>query len=393
MIGKRLLMRLRRFFEMKKIRILQTPVRFYPYVGGVEYVVYYLSRELVKLGYKVKVICANEPKSSLKDVKGIKVKRLNYVFKIANTNITFNLPYRLLKEDYDIIHTHMPTPWSSDMSIFISRLKNKKTIITIHNDIDKHGFLPKLLSDIYLNTFFKILLNLVDKIIIVNPEWERTFVNTGNILKKYKNKITVIPNGIDLELFNSNGKKKFEDILLFVSILDKHHKFKGFDYLLDSLKIVVKKYSKIKLLVIGEGELKNYYSKKASYMDLEGNVIFLGQKNQDEVAKYCNKASIFILPSIDIEGFGIVLLEAMACKIPVIATDIVGVVSEVIQNNCGIIVKPRDSQALAEAIIRLLKNPKLAKKMGENGRILVEEKYGWEKIAKKVEKIYEEVIK
>jgi glycosyltransferase involved in cell wall biosynthesis len=145
--------------------------------------------------------------------------------------------------------------------------------------------------------------------------------------------------------------------------------------------------------VIGKGELKNYYSKKASYMDLGGNVIFLGQKNQDEVAKYCNKASIFILPSIDIEGFGIVLLEAMACKIPVIATDIVGVASEVIQNNCGIIVKPRDSQALAGAIIRLLKNPKLAKKMGENGRILVEEKYGWEKIAKKVEKIYGEIIK
>lgn len=378
---------------MKGLRIIQTPARFYPSVGGVEYAVYYLSRELVKLGYKVKLICANEPKSSLKDIEGIQIERLNYMGKITNTNITLNLPYRLLKEDYNIIHTHMPTPWSSDISIFISKLKNKKTIITIHNDMDKHGFLPKLLSDIYLNTFFKISLYLVDKIIIVNPEWEKTFVNTGNILKRYKNKITVIPNGIDLELFNSNGNKKLEDILLFVSILDKHHKFKGFDYLLDALKIVVKKYPKIKLLVIGEGELKNYYSKKASYMDLGGNVIFLGQKNQDEVAKYCNKASIFILPSIDIEGFGIVLLEAMACKIPVIATDIVGVAREVRQNNCGIIVKPKDSQALAEAIIKLLKNPKLAKKMGENGRILVEEKYGWEKIAKKVEKIYEKVIK
>lgn len=265
---------------MKGLKILQTPVRFYPFIGGVEYAVYYLSCELVKLGYKVKLICANEPKSSLKDIKGIKVERLNYIGKITNTNITLNLPYRLLKEDYDIIHTHMPTPWSSDISVFISKLKNKKTIITIHNDIDKHGFLPKLLSDIYLNTFFKILLYLVDKMIIVNPEWEKTFVNTGNILKRYKNKITVIPNGIDLELFNSNGNKKLEDILLFVSILDKHHKFKGFDYLLDALKIVVKKYSKIKLLVIGEGELKNYYSKKASYMDLGEMLFFLAKKTK-----------------------------------------------------------------------------------------------------------------
>jgi glycosyltransferase involved in cell wall biosynthesis len=378
---------------MKGLKIIQTPARFYPSVGGVEYAVYYLSRELVKLGYKVKLICANEPKSNLNDIEGIKVERLNYIGKITNTNITLNLPYKLLKEDYDIVHTHMPTPWSSDISIFISKLKKKKTIITIHNDIDKHDFLPKLLSDIYLNTFFRILLFLVDKIIIVNPEWEKTFVNTGNILKRYKNKISTITNGIDFELFKSNGNKKLKNTLLFVSILDKYHEYKGFDYLLDSLKIIIKTHPKIELLVIGEGELKNYYSKKAREMDLVKNVIFLGQKNQDEVAKYCNKASILILPSIDIEGFGIVLLEAMACKIPVIATDIVGVAREVKQNNCGIIVKPKDSQALAEAIIKLLKNPKLAKKMGENGRILVEEKWGWEKIAKKVEKIYGEAIK
>lgn len=63
-----------------------------------------------------------------------------------------------------------------------------------------------------------------------------------------------------------------------------------------------------------------------------------------------------------------------------------------IQNNCGIIVKPRDSQALVEVIIRLLKNPKLAKKMGENGRKLVESKYSWESISKQSDNIYQGVI-
>lgn len=111
---------------MKSLKILQTPARFYPSIGGVEYAVYYLSRELIKLGYKVKIICANEPKSNLKNIEGIQIERLNYIGKITNTNITFNLPYRLLKEDYDIMHTHMPTPWTSDISIFISKLKRKK---------------------------------------------------------------------------------------------------------------------------------------------------------------------------------------------------------------------------------------------------------------------------
>jgi len=121
------------------------------------------------------------------------------------------------------------------------------------------------------------------------------------------------------------------------------------------------------------------------------NFILHGKKTGKGLINFYKNADIFILTS-DIEAMPLVLLEAMACKIPVIATDIVGVASEVIQNNCGIIVKPRDSQALVEAIIRLLKNPKLAKKMGENGRKLVESKYSWESISKQIDNIYQGVI-
>lgn len=144
--------------------------------------------------------------------------------------------------------------------------------------MDKHGFFPKLLSDIYLNTLFKIILCLVDKIIIVNPEWEKKFLNTKNLLKGYKNKIFTIPNGVDFELFKPDGTKKIKNTLLFVSILDRYHEYKGFDYLLESLKIIIKTHPKIKLLVIGEGELKDYYSEKASYMGLGKTLFFLARK-------------------------------------------------------------------------------------------------------------------
>src|SRR5664280_2480803 len=97
------------------MKIVQTPVRFYPFTGGVENYVYYMSKELVKLGHDVKVICANEP-SSIKEeiVDGINIKRLHYITKIANTNITPGFPFALSSEDFDIIHTHIPTPWSAD---------------------------------------------------------------------------------------------------------------------------------------------------------------------------------------------------------------------------------------------------------------------------------------
>ncbi len=95
------------------MRILQTPARFYPYVGGVENYVYYLSKELVKRGHEVKVMCAREPKLESKEIDGIEVERLDYIGKTANTNLTLSLPRRLLKEDFDVLHTHLPTPWSA----------------------------------------------------------------------------------------------------------------------------------------------------------------------------------------------------------------------------------------------------------------------------------------
>lgn len=112
-------------FNVKKLRILQTPVRFYPYVGGVEYVTFYLSKELVKIGHTVKVICADEPHSKLNKFKRISIKRLPYQFKITNTNICLSLPFHLFKENYDLVQTYMPTPWTSDLSVIIAKLRKK----------------------------------------------------------------------------------------------------------------------------------------------------------------------------------------------------------------------------------------------------------------------------
>lgn len=379
---------------MKKIRILQTPVRFYPYIGGgVENHVLYLSKEIVKLGHSVKVICANDPPSEKTNIFGIKVKRLKKWFKITNTNITPTLPFEILRSKYDIVHTHMPTPWTSDWSILLSKITGKKSVITIHNDLNKDGFFEKLLTNFYLYTVFKFSLKLVDKIIIVNPEWEKNFVNIKNILLTHKKKISTMPNGVDTEIFKSNYLEKEKNSLLFVSILDKSHTFKGLDFLLQSIKILKDKIPSIKLTVIGEGELKNKYIKLTKELDISNNVEFLGEKNQEQLIPYYSKALVFVLPSIELEGFGIVLIEALACKTPVVTTDIVGIAKEVKQNNCGIVVKPKNSQNIADAIYKIIINNKLAKNMGENGRKMVLDKFDWKKIAERILDIYEELLK
>lgn len=387
------------------MKILQTPVRFYPFTGGVENYVYYLSKELVKSGNQVEVICANQPTSKVNDmVEGIKIKRLSYLGRIANTNITPGLFRALSQADYDIIHTHIPTPWSADWSAFSSKTKNKPLVVTYHNDIIGQGF-AGYIAGAYNSTGLKLVLQRADKIIITQPG----YLQSSSHLLKYQNKIEVIPNGVDLDKFypkenaaveddfNHNDKDGFsqnENIIFFLSVLDEFHKYKGLEYLLKAIKIVKNEISNLKLIVGGKGVLSDYYQKMSFSLGLEDNVDFAGFIPDEHIAEYYGRSNVFVLPSISSlqEGFGIVALEALACKTPVITTEIVGVADDLEKVNGGIVVPPKNPEMLADALIRILDDKKLQMKMGEQGRELVEEKYTWKGIAERMEKLYLNVL-
>lgn len=375
---------------MKKLRIIQTPARFYPYIGGVEKYVYDLSYQLVLLGHNVKVICAKEPKDNIHNSKGIEIKKLDYIGKIANTNITLSLFLNLLKEDFDVIHSHIPTPWSSDISLIVSLIKKKPLILTYHNDLVKDGG-HAIIAKIYSKTFLKILFHFSKKIIITNSE----YLKRSQYLNNYKNKIVVIPNGINIDNFDiKNNVKRNKYQLFFLSVLDEYHRYKGLDYLLESVVILKEKYPKTQLLIGGKGELINEYKKIVKKLNLEKNVKFLEFIPPNKLKGIYRTSSAFVLPSIDSnEGFGIVLLEAMASGTPVVATNIVGLAKDIIKYKCGLVVKPKDSEALADAITKIFINSHNASKMSLNSRILVEKKYSWNEISIQIEKIYREVIK
>ena len=368
------------------MKIVQTPVRFYPFIGGVENYVYYLSKELVRRGHQIEVICANEPQSiNIDNIEGIKVKRLSYLGRIANTNITPQLPLILSQEDYDIIHTHIPTPWSADWSAVLSKIKNKPLVITYHNDIIGEGIVDYI-ARFYNSTFLKLLLKRADKIIITQP----SYLKSSDYLRDYQDKIEVIPNGVDVDKFQP--RKTFNDdyTIFFLSLLDEFHRYKGLDYLLKTLQIVKKEIPNFKLVVGGKGVLVDYYKKMAASMGLVDNVEFTGFISDDEIVGYYNQANVFVLPSTSSlqEGFGIVALEALACQIPVITTDIVGVAEDLVAVNGGLVVPPKDVVKLAEAIIIIFKDRELQKEMGKRGRKLVMEKYTWKSVASNMEKLY-----
>lgn len=372
------------------LKIIQTPVRFYPFIGGVEKYVYYISKELAKYeDCEIEVICANEPDSIDYELyNGINIKRLKYYGKVANTNVTLSLPKVLYNEDFDIIHTHVPTPWSSDWSNVISRIKNKPLVVTYHNDIIGSG-VANYIAKFYNSTTLKLLLNKADKIIITQDD----YINSPH-LQNYKEKITTIPNGVDTDIFKPTDSSRNNNQIFFLSVLDKFHKYKGLDYLLESLIEVKKIIPDVKLIVGGKGELLNFYKSKTEELGLKDNVEFKGFLTDEEVIKCYQESELFVLPSISSlqEGFGIVVLEALACETPVISTTIVGVSDDVVDTESGIIIDPKNVEMLEKAIIKILSDKVLIKNMGKKGRDLVKEKYEWKKISEDIHELYEELL-
>ncbi len=372
------------------MKIVQTPVRFYPYTGGVENYVYYLSKELVKRDHNVTVLCANEPcEPEEADIDGIHVRRLSYVGKVAGTNITPKLPYALLTADPDIIHTHLPTPWSADWTAVMAKIRRTAYIVTYHNDITGHGIVDWI-AKAYNSTLLRYTLGNARKIIITQPN----YIQTSPFLKKYSEKVEVIPCGVDTDLFRPIEGTKSTNTIFFLSVLDEFHRYKGLDYLLQAVNKVKSQIPDVKLIIGGQGKLQEYYRNITIRLGLEHNVEFHGFIRPDKIVEYYSNSNVFVLPSVSStqEGFGMVLLEALACGIPVISTEIVGIAQDVVDSNSGIVVTPRNVDQLSSAIIQLLDNADLAKNMGASGRKLVSKKYTWRNVAEKVEELYEGIV-
>ncbi len=272
----------------------------------------------------------------------------------------------------EIIHVH----GAHELTYLAKRVSPSTPIIfTCHGYNSDYPLLDYKFSAFFNNKYSK-------KVIAVS-NYERINLLKAGLLE---NKLVVIHNGIHENKDRRELPIKIDGFILGTcSRLDKK---KGINYLIEAFQKIREKVKDIHLVIIGDGKERGNLEKLVS-QDNKKYVHFLG--NIPEARSYFHNFHLFILPSLN-ESFGIVILEVMSQKIPVIATRVGGIPEIIKDGETGILVPPKDVKVLKEAIIDLLKNEDLRNKIGERGYIRYKENFTLEKMVEKISKIYEEIL-
>ena len=235
----------------------------------------------------------------------------------------------------------------------------------------------------------------VDAIIAISEGVKKVLVEGGvNPVN-----VEVISSGIDFSSFEEDSlaltskdylHREFsfavDDYLVgIVAHLADH---KGHQYLIQATKILKQQAPKIKTIIVGEGPLSMELDRQAKELDVEDIIFFLGFRK--DIPKILSSLDLFVLSS-HLEGMGSSILDAMASRLPVVATKVGGIPEVVINGETGLLVPPRNPSALARAILMLYSDKTLASRLGQKGYELVHRKFSAEAMADKVVRLYEKV--
>ncbi len=369
-----------------------------PAIGGVKQVVEELAKRQIAEGHEVHVYTSDWDKDKrikLKEeiLQGVYVHRCRHILKIANfATVWPSVFFKLLKEDFDIIHSHVFGHVHFVLSSFAAKIKKIPHIHTTHCPwTDAFRSLPgKFGLILSYNLFSRLGFKFTDKIIAITP-WEINFI------KKYggnENQIEIIPNGMDKDFFkkikNNNFKNKHKIKGKMVLFFGRLNITKGPDKFVEIAKLILKEKKQITFVIRGPDE-----GMKEKVKKLIGNkkeILLLDEtRNRKEIIKMYQSADIFILPSFR-EGLPLTLFEAMAAGLPIIASPVNGIPYEIKQPDNGFLVKYGDNQGFKKRIIELLTNLSLRKKISDNN-FKKAKNYDWDIISQKTLRLYNSLRK
>jgi glycosyltransferase involved in cell wall biosynthesis len=364
---------------------------FYPDIGGASHYAFDLSLELVKLGIEVVVITHAHPgQPEEEEIAGVKIKRvkgfvLNNPHRAASPLLFRRCHRYILDGKFDVIHGLDVYSSMAQMAIRFAHRHRIPCVITCHT-VENSLFL------ICLQRPLGLAPGKADRLIAVS----RAAARFSHLLGFPEKRITVVPNGVDLSCFNGKidaflMRKELgigdEPLVVTVSRLVKR---KNPALLISAFARVLKVVPDAKLVIAGSGREEDSLSRQIKRLNITNSVLMLGGLAKEKVAQLLAAADVFALPS-KVESFGLALMEASAAGVPVVCSNSGGV-PEVFQDGFNaLLYPPGDDNAMAKAIICLIQDGELAKKISANA-VETASKFTWEMAAERTVRVYEEVL-
>jgi len=363
---------------------------FFPHMlGGTEKAVYELGRQLVRKGCYVTVVTLNTDRAEEhSQVEGINIYRLPAVpvTNLLGAQLTLSpaAPFRVTRiverVRPDIVHAHNLYFQLTMIAPLIKRLIHVPLVTTLHlPKMMYNRFLLDSLISIYQRVVGDLIIRSSDRLIAVGQSVMKHAIAD---LGASSSKIAIIPNGVDTTVYLPSDPKGKDIIVTFIGRLIGN---KGPHFLVEAASDVLKDFPEVRFYIIGDGPLKDELIKKVTFLKMKDRFHFFG--SVPDVLPFLRETTVFVRPSLT-EGMSLTVLEAMACGLPVVVSNVEGN-AEIVENRVnGYLVTPANSKALAEAIIFLLSNPGSASAIGKNARKTAERFYDWERIAEQTLKVY-----
>jgi len=383
---------------MAALHIAHLTATFPPYPGGAGNTCYRFAKGQAERGHHVEVFTATaggEPP----DPGGAIVHRIDPVMAIGNAPL---IPKLARLAGFDVIHLHYPFIFGSELTL-LGRLRRRArgAALVVHYKNRLLGKGPRgLMFETYERTVAPALIRAADRILVLSPDHARSVPYLKRALERTPERVTEMPNGVDTATFapgpDSSGLRERLGIpadavvATFVATLDRAHHFKRLDVAIEGLART--RNRSLHLLVAGGGELLDGFRAEAAAAGVGGRVHFLDRVPHGELPAVLRASDLFVLTTEPPESFGIVLIEAMACGLPAIATDYPGV-RAVVDDETGILIPPGDSAAAAEALDHLDDiGADSRERLGAAGRAKAERLWAWPALLDRMDDAYAEAI-
>lgn len=360
----------------------------YSHPGGVVNHISHLAHNFSQMGHEVRIIAPclkDEDRYFDENLKAVgRPLPIPYGGSIARIPLSPWLPVQIRRtlrhEKFDILHLHEPfAPLLCVSALAQSNCTNVGTFHACHNRSRSY-----YVSKPVIKRWMK---KLHGKITVSKAAL--------NYIYKYfpSEEYRIIPNGIDVQTFSPEGpvRKEFIDGKLNILFVGRLEKRKGLGHLLNACAILKRSFSNFRIIVVGPGtRLRPRYQEQAKELELD-DIVFTNFVSAAELPEYYRTADIYCAPATGGESFGIVLLEAMACGKPVIASNIEGYATVLSHSEEGLLVPQGNEEALAEAILSLAENRSLREQMGAKGKVKAN-KYSWKSVARQVVDYYASLL-